>query len=316
MKGLTKQFENVYIVLLNYNGAEDTISCIESLASTGLKNLNIVIVDNKSTDNSVERIECYLKSNSTIDNQKSYYNVDSNRISLILSDCNGGYGYGNNLGIKYALSQKADYIVVLNNDVVVASDFISPLISESKLDARVGILSPKILFHPEVNKVWFAGGSYSLITGRAKHLFFGSDVGNTDFTNIESTFNSGCCWLIPAHVFDKVGLINDDYFMYVEDVEFCHRVQMAGFTLKVVPDSTIYHKVGASTGRDSDFSIYWTSRNTIRFLLENTKKYQCFFSIPYYIAFISFLYLKRKQISSLIPHFKGVYSGLTYMFNR
>lgn len=103
--------------------------------------------------------------------------------------------------------------------------------------------------------------------------------------------------------------------MYVEDLEFCHRILAAGFKLKYVPDSVIYHKAGASSSRDSEFSVYWTSKNTIRFILENLPKQYALISIPYYTLRKALSFLKHLNFPALKAHFRGVFFQVTNFIN-
>jgi hypothetical protein len=307
--------KKVSIILLNYNGYEDTIECLKSLQKLQYSSLEVIVVDNKSPDNSVSEIKSFLSENCTYNEIDNIYISPGFSIKFILSDFNGGYGFGNNIGINYAINNGADYLLVLNNDVLVTPDFIEPLLKRSIQNHNIGILCGKILYHPEVDKVWFSGGSYSLATGRTKHFNFNKLDKNIKLKEQDkTTFISGCCWFIPSAVINKVGLIDDSYFMYAEDLEFCHRVQKHGYTLEYVPESIIYHKVGSTTGRDSDFSVFWCTKNTIRFLYENSPFVKYIFSIPFYTATMALLYLKRRQPLLLIPLFKGFISTLKYIF--
>jgi len=263
---------NTWIVLLNFNGANDTLECISSLQSASSDFQGIILVDNCSTDDSLAVIESYFKNTGfdyrRFDSPSAAFAAPSptERLILILSDSNNGYGHGNNIGIRYALKSQADYVLVLNNDTVVKNDFLRPLVSCCMQDPSVGIVSPKIFFHHEKDRIWFNGGNFNPLLGKATHANFNEiDVGQKPPSRL--TFSTGCAWLLPRQVIEDVGLINETYFMYVEDLEYCHRVLAAGYTLRVAQESHIWHKVGSSTGGNlSSFSVYWRTRNMVRFL--------------------------------------------------
>jgi len=182
-------------------------------------------------------------------------------VSLIQSGINGGYGYGNNIGIKYSLKNGADYVLILNNDTVVDSDFLEPMVHKCEEDHRIGIVSGKIYFYDRPNTIWFNGGKFNQCTAKVEHFNFNEkDVGQVPKEPV--TFISGCMWLIPSKVFENIGFINEEYFMYIEDLEFCQRLIQRGYSLKVLGNGSVYHKVGNSTGGEySPFSVFWRTRN-------------------------------------------------------
>lgn len=288
----------VSIVLLNYNGYEDTISCFQSLQNISYENYDIIIIDNDSPDKSMHKLITYMQKNKL---EHEYFNAQQDameplankmtKTTLIQSGFNGGYGHGNNIGIKYALKQGADYILVLNNDTIVEPDFLEPMVQMCEEDKNIGIASGKIYFYDRPDTIWFNGGKFSPCTAKVEHFNFNEkDIGQLPKEPV--TFISGCMWLIPKKVFDTVGLINEEYFMYVEDLEFCQRVLHEGYILKVIDEANIYHKVGSSTGgKYSSFSVFWRTKN-MNNLIGTTKSTLCKLS-----AFIVF---NLKTIMQLI----------------
>ena len=274
----------VSIVLLNYNGAKDTIDCLKSLNNISYNNYNVVIVDNESTDNSMGLIGDYLLSNDveytifSSPNEAMGSGKLQTKLTLLQVGYNGGYGCGNNVGIKYALKNGADYVLVLNNDTVADPGFLEPMLDSCEEDESIGIASGKIYYLDTPDIFWFNGGSYNACTGKVTHYSWGErDVGQMPLS--QTTFVTGGLWLIPKKVFEDVGFINEDYFMYVEDLEFCHRVMAKGYTLNVSMDSRIYHKVGSSSGGEASyFTNYWMTRNKLLFMKENV----CFYCIPFF----------------------------------
>lgn len=260
---LNNKIPTVYIIVLNYNGSDDTITCLNSLLKISYNNYKIVIVDNASTDKSIDAINLYMKDTESID-----------MIKLIVSKKNGGYGYGNNLGIKYALSKNADYILVLNNDTIVSTSFLEPLVATCVSDSSIGICGGQIFYADKPDVFWFNGGTYNACTGRIIHKDIGK-INQGQLPEKNTTFISGCMWLIPKRIFHDVGMINEEYFMYIEDLEFTQRVLEKGYRLKVVENSKIYHSVGGSSGGEmSAFTIYWMTKNCLLFMKKHMK-WQC-----------------------------------------
>ena len=301
----------VTIILLNYNCAQDTIDCLRSLEKISYSNYKIIIVDNASTDDSVDKIKNYLVDNKVQYSLFDFLNQEEEDskdvlISLIKNNHNGGYGYGNNVGIKYALKNKADYVLILNNDTIVKSDFLEPMVWMSKKDQRIGIVSGKIYFKQKTDIIWFNGGKFSTLTGKTTHFNFNEkDVGQLPSEPI--TFISGCMWLIPRQVIEKVGLINEEYFMYIEDLEYCQRVIGMGYTLSIASESNIFHKVGSSTGgRYTSFSVFNRTKNMNKFLLNNKKIIYRIISIMIFNLTTILQIIRSTKISLLKDYFSAL----------
>lgn len=306
----------VSIILLNYNGFEDTIECFESLKNVNYNNFNIVIVDNASPDDSMDKIIYFMQENKfeyvyfSSPNEGTKHTIEKPKVSLIQSGFNGGYGHGNNIGIKYALKNNADYVLILNNDTIVDKNFLEPLVRVCEEDKNIGIASGKIYFHDRPDTIWFVGGKVNSYTSKVDHLYF-NKIDSGQKIDDKISFISGCLWLIPKKVFNNTGFINEDYFMYVEDVEFCVRVLDKGYYLKVVDKSIIYHKVGNSSGgHESNFSTYWISKNTFKFISNKKNILKKFISYIYLLFYRSLRFLVKGQINSLKSHLRGIYDAI------
>ena len=244
--------KKVYIVLLNYNGFQDTIECVNSIKKTIKRDdYSIIVVDNKSTDDSIRIMEKELKKD----------------IILIKSDCNNGFSAGNNIGIQYALDNGADYVMLLNNDTIVEEDVLTPMLNFAKNNTKCGCISCRICYNNERNKIWYDGGFFNPLNCRAKHYRFNKESSQIKGIN-EATFITGCCMLIPTEVINKVGLMDERYFLYVEDTEYCLRIRKHEYKLYWDADHKIYHKVSSSTKKISELSQFYEIRN--RLLLRDT----------------------------------------------
>lgn len=312
--------KKVTIIILNYNNFEDTIECFESLQKITYKNYVIVIIDNFSPDNSMDFLIDYMIENKI---DSIYYdspdvamddNANTSKITLIQSGDNFGYGHGNNIGIKYGLKNGADYILVLNNDTLVEPKFLEPMVNMCEEDNRIGIASGKIYFHDRPDTIWFNGGKFSSCTAKVEHFNINEkDIGQ--IPNEPVTFISGCMWLIPKKVFKDVGFINEEYFMYVEDLEFCQRVLQKKYIFNISNDTKIQHKVDSSSGHWSDFFAYWMSRNKMKFIANSEKKLCMYSSYLYHCLYMSMWWILHKRYDLFRAHFKGILSVITHQEN-
>lgn len=242
---------SVCIILLNYNGIEDTIACIESLKEITYTRYEIVIVDNASTDGS----EGILK-------QRYSFPV-------IQTGKNLGFAGGNNAGIRYALENGADYIVLLNNDTVVDKGFLEPLVETAETYKNAGVVGGKIYYYDSTNTLWFAGGRINRITGKTKQIGKNkADTGGFD-TQREVGFITGCLMLVSAAAIRAAGLMDEGYFLYFEDTDWCERIRRAGYKIVFTPLSVIYHKESSSTRKMSHVKMYYYDRNRAYFIRKN-----------------------------------------------
>lgn len=288
----------IFIVLLNYNGYQDTIDCMESLKNTEYKNLHIIIVDNNSTDGSEEHIKKYI--------------VGKCEYHFIQSGVNLGFSAGNNIGIEYAISKGADYICLLNNDTIVEKDFLNPLVKEMDSNKDIGIASGKILYHDCPNVIWYGGGYISHLRALGVHEGINEIDSHIYNNKKEVCFLTGCFQLIRRQVFEDVGFYDEDYFLYMEDVDFCVRVKQANYKLLYVPESKIYHKVSSSTGGVlSPTTIYYMSRNRLLFNSKFNKNIICsiIFKCFYFVRLALELFRKGKK-------FKYSLQGVIDYFNK
>lgn len=231
----------VYVILVNYNGFKDTIECIESLQKIDYDNYKMIVVDNASTKKVSKDQEKFIESNTI----------------YIKNNKNAGFSAGNNIGIRLAKKEKADYVLLLNNDTTVTSNFLRDMVSILESKNRQGMLSTKINYYWDPDKSWFEGGTFNFATAKTSH--FHEKRGND--TIEEVTFLSGCLMLIPMGIIDAVGMLEENYFLYAEDTDYCCRVLQKGYHLYYAPDIVIYHKEGASAGKNSDIKQYYIERN-------------------------------------------------------
>lgn len=253
------------IIVLNYNGRKLLEKCLPSLLKQVEKSrgVKVILVDNGSQDQSREYLED-LK----IKNQK---------LSLIFSSKNLGFCQGNNLGIDWALKNNFDYLMLLNNDVLIKDCFWEPMIKFLEKNREVGILGPKIYFAPghETNKeqyqkkdlgrvFWFAGGVIDWKNAYGFHRGVDQiDQGQYDLVQ-ETDFVSGCCLLARKKVWQE-NLLDKKYFLYLEDLDFCLRAKKKGWKIYYFPKSGIWHLNAGSSGCGGELQDYFIIRNRLLF---------------------------------------------------
>ncbi len=276
-KSITSMQKKVYIVVLNWNGKEDTIECLKSLEKIEYDNYKVVVVDNASTDDSVFEIERQFP-----------------KVEIIRNKKNLGFAGGNNIGIEFALENGADYVLLINNDTISCGNFLKELVKVGESDNRIGILGPKIYFYGEPKRIWFAGGKINWLKNEGTHVGFGEiDRGQYDSAK-EVDYLTGCCLLIKKEVIGGIGALSEDYFLYYEDTDFSLRAKKAGYRCVYVPKSVIYHKVSRSTRAGSWEYIYYHTRNGLALAKRNGSLLNRVVLYPYCV------FLLLKQIAKII----------------
>ncbi len=262
--------KNVSIIILNWNNWGDTITCLDSLKNLDYPNYEIVVVDNGSTDESVHELR------QTLDPPKGVR--PPRKTTFTINKKNLGFSGGNNVGIKYALDNGADYILLLNNDTVVEPSFLKTLIGMSEnpnsrfpVPNSFGILGPRINYFESKDLVWFNGGEFGWPLKYNYHLDFRkkeSELKNLEPREVD--FITGACMLVKRAVFEKIGLLDERFFLYFEDMDFCLRAKKAGFASMIVPQAKIYHKVSATASKLQDPIIwYYHVRNYLLLVKKN-----------------------------------------------
>lgn len=232
----------IAIVILNWNGADDTLACLESLSRVNEPHF-VVVADNNSKDNSVEKIQCWLSQHSE--------NKNVNQYQLLRLDANYGFAVGNNKALAVAMQRNPDYCLLLNNDTEVDPDFLAHLVDYARHKPKVKILSPCICYYSDKKKVWFSGGKLSF--GTRKNLYANSEVGMLERHPFPISFISGCALFFDSSLLnDECELFNNDFFFGEEDYEFSLRMKNENVPMACVPQSLVYHKVGASQKNTKD----------------------------------------------------------------
>jgi GT2 family glycosyltransferase len=238
-----------HVVVLNWNGREDTLRCLESLRRLEHPGVTVICVDNGSVDGSQQAIRERFPD-----------------VQLIEAGANLGYAGGNNLGIRRALEQGAEWVMLVNNDATVAPDAIDGFARAAAGDPRAGILAGKVFFADRPSTIWFAGQRVGELLGYSgRPRGYGRPDGPR-YARVEPTGRAvGALMAVSRAAIDTVGVFDEDLFAYVEDVDWALRVRAAGMHVLFAPGARAWHRVSASTGGEarSTHTLYYGVRNTV-----------------------------------------------------
>ncbi len=235
----------VAIIILNWNGLRDTLACLSSVLSLDYPNYEVVVVDNGSTDHSSAQIPEHFP-----------------KITFIQNQTNLGFAEGNNVGIRYALTTDAAYILLLNNDTLVDPKLLSAFMATFANNPKAGILGAKIYLFDHLQTLDHIGGkwnpktaSFDLIGNRAL------DDGTKWHSPEEIDYVCGAALIASRAVFETIGLLEARFFLIWEESDFCFRAKHAGFATYTCPDAKIWHKVSASfVGKPHSTYFWWRNR--------------------------------------------------------
>jgi len=253
--------------VLNWNGYEDSVRCLESLERVDYPAFKVILVDNGSEDGSGEKLAKRFP-------WTEYLPLDENRL----------YAGGNNAGILRALDEGADYILLLNNDTFVERGFLSALVECAERNPDAAAIGPKIYHANKPELIWYGGGKISFFTGKLSHEELRKKDSPRSSLEKRTGWVTGCALFARAGVFRRIGLLDTSYGMFTEDVDWCYRAVLAGYSCVFCPSSVIYHAVSASTGGGlTVFKVYHRIRSTFLFFRRYASWYH-WVTIPFFVA--------------------------------
>jgi GT2 family glycosyltransferase len=290
----------VYAIVLNWNGYEDTAMCLESLRGINSASLNVIVVDNGSEDGSGEKLD------ENFPDIQVEYNSE-----------NEGFAGGMNTGIKTALAKGADYIWLLNNDTVIPeenqNDIVDRIIQPLKNRSNVVITSPVITRY-DSNEVWFDEGKIDMKTLNSSHR--GSDHKSTGDRDdlIFNDYIPLCCAMVDGEFIEEIGLLEERYFFYHEDIDLGLQTYQRGDSLATVTDFVVEHKVAQSAGGDLDpLHSYYAARNRILIYKKFSQTTSMARFWPSYVIWLVLLAGNRIvnfRLDGLLALFAGCIDGL------
>ncbi len=281
----------VYIIILNWNGWRDTLECVASCRKLAYDNVRIIVIDNGSSDDSEQIL---------------YRNLPD--IEVIQSGINLGFAGGNNVGVRLAMERGAQYLWLLNNDTIIDPAALRTLVDTAERDSHVGIVGSKIYFFSAPQRIWFAGGFW-----KYGKLFFNirgegdEDKGQYDRSEAVD-FITGCSLLIRADTVRDIGLLNEKYYLYWEDVDWNARAGKHGWKICFEPRSVIWHKVSSSFIPKTDTQAYYYLRNKLLFYAQYAPAL-----LPVIFCFI-LLGTLRHILSCNLYFVRGYFSGMKDFF--
>ena len=282
------------VVTVLYNSAPVLPGFILSLQSQTYSRWTLYAVDNASEDNAVEMLR-----------------GSEQRTVVIENGANLGVAEGNNIGIRAATRDGCQFVLLLNNDTEFDADLFARLL-EALADSNCDMIAPKINYFDHPDTIWAAGGNFEAHLGyRIQHRGMDQpDDGSFD-QQCRISYAPTCCVLIRAEVFERVGLMDAQYFVYGDDVDFMYRAMMAGITMLYLPTARLLHKVHSSTGGSSSFTLYYCTRNRIYFLRKNLGFFTSMAWIfVYELYFVGRFVLHCDQVSAFKLKQKALWSGL------
>lgn len=337
----------VAIIILNWNGWLDTIECLESVFQMKYPYYDVIIVDNGSENNSVEKIKEYSDGKIDIKSHLISYSGENKPIKymeytrqeaaiegfyrdcpsaipqekilmIIKNEKNFGFAEGNNIAIRYVLNYHLHkYILILNNDTVVEKSLLDNLVFQAESDEMIGFVGPKTYYYNYNGRsdvINFAGGRLDLTRGNSYPIGYNEvDQGQYDrITNVD--YVEGSCFLARKEVFEKIGCFDKYFFTYWEETDLCMRARNNGYRLVYMPIAKIWHKV-ASSSKGKVKSYYFT-RNRFIFVKRYATNFQFFCFFLYFFGFDIFFQSSKSLIyhrdfCEFIQFLKGVYAGMS-----
>jgi hypothetical protein len=245
---------HVAIVILTWNNSIDTLECLDSVGQLDYPNVHTIAVDNGSTDGSVDRIRARFPT-----------------LDLLALDSNLGYAAGNNIGIQRALELQADYILILNNDTLVAPDLISELITVAEANPRIGMLGPLMYCAEPRDRIFAAGSIVRWQRGDTQNrgMFRPAEMLKHWAQPETVDYIAGCAVMVKRSCLEAIGPFQVDYFINYEDTDWGIKARRAGFEVWYIPAAVIWHKVSATMGVSSPATAYYMTRNALMFFWRN-----------------------------------------------
>lgn len=255
----------ISIISVNYKQKQATIDFLKSLHTLSYKNIEVILVDNESSEDFTDVFSDAYKD-----------------VIYIREERNLGFAGGNNIGLKKA---RGDFFFFLNNDTEVTPHCIEPILELFNTDTSIGLVSPLIKFHWQKDLIQYAGFTdMQKFTLRNEALGY-KETDKGQYTLPTKTyFAHGAAMMVRKEVLDTVGAMSEKFFLYYEEHDWCERIRQAGFSIYFQPLSVIYHKESLATGEDSAFKLFYINRNRILFSRRNYTFIHNIIFVLYYIC--------------------------------
>lgn len=288
---------HVSVILLNWNGKDDTLDCLKSLQDLSYPNYDIIVIDNGSTDDSVSAIKQGFPD-----------------IALIETGANLGFAEGNNVGIRHALKQNSDYILLLNNDTIVAPDILTAFIIAAEDNPNGGLFTAKMYYHSKPDTLWYAGATWDPDNSVFIHKGKGEKDDSAKYdTLIETDYACGCAIFIRTSILPKLGLMDKQFFLTYEETDWSFRARALGYSVLYVPQAVLWHKVSVSFGGPgSPLQSYFFARNRLLWAERHLSKKEYCSVLRYSMQEIFAWNVRRPGVNPL----KNIYWNLSGSLRR
>jgi GT2 family glycosyltransferase len=246
---------HVGVVTVTFNSASVICGFMDSILKQTHSEFTLYVIDNASSDATLNLISQY----------------NDPRVVLVRNLKNVGVAEGNNIGIRSAVRDACATVLLINNDTEFAPDLLSGL--QQGLERHESdMVVPKIVMFDAPNRIWCAGGYFDPIFGWTRHFGEGTDVAGFDSPR-RVNYSPTCCMLIKTDVFERIGLMDPNYFVYLDDADFCYRAHRADIKLFYIASVRLLHKVGSLTGIESNFTVRYGIRNLVYYVLKNLPRW-------------------------------------------
>ena len=262
------------VLIVNWNGRELLGDCIGSLLTEGYDPLRIVVVDNASSDDSVDFLRQTFPS-----------------VEVVVSAENRRWAGGNNLGLRHLAEsgEFPEHVLLLNNDTLVPEGSLRLLVDAQQEDAAAWIVTPRICYADQPGRIWYDGGEVGRYTGWIHHSGIRQTAGRRPLRKRYVGYGTGCALMISRRCFETVGELDEGYFFYGEDSDYCLRARAVGGCVLHVPGSLILHKVSSSLGEESPRKAYLKSRSHVRLLKKHWSAARWLLLAPCQLAYYAAL---------------------------
>jgi GT2 family glycosyltransferase len=257
----------VTAIVVNWNAREDTRECLQSLARSSHRELDVVLIDNASSDGSVEYLRGLFPA-----------------VTLVSNSSNEGFARASNAGMKLAMERGTDYVFLFNNDAVVEERAVERLVDAMEESREVGLAGPKIFYFSKKDVIWSAGGEVNFWKGMTRHRGIRRRDSPEFSRRRDVDYLTGCALMASRELVEKVGMLDTSFRMYGEDADWCLRARRAGYRVEYVPEAVAWHKVSLSSGGEfSPAKIYNKTMSNVLLFRRHSRPYH-WLTIPFYAA--------------------------------
>lgn len=317
MSQSTSTLPPVAILLLNWNGWRDTLECLDSLLKLDYADFQVVLCDNGSSDDSLKHFTEWAEQNHVSYCKLSRHTAENladgvqEKLIMIENQANLGFAGGNNVGLRFALTQSFEYVWLLNTDTTVNPDALTKLISEVESDPNIGMCGSTLLYYHAPDTIQtLCGGTLNRRTGQPRHIGafqkFQQPISQADVLK-RLDYVMGASMLVSRKFLEEVGLMEEQYFLYYEEIDWAERAK-GKFKLGYAPESIVYHKEGRSVGNQpktySSTSVYFMMRSRVRFMRKFFPK-----ALPFVYARLSISFVGQ-CLSGRWKRAQAIFKGL------